>query len=398
MNQSEAYFISLLCAHLNGISPPPPSDEIDWKIIWSLSQNHHVTGMIAQAVKKLDSKYQPSKQRMSYLNQYLGFTLQNYEMKIRTLSKIKEVLERAETRYLLVKGAVTRELYPAPALRTSGDTDVIVDTENYENVVETLKTNGFTLLAQRRNVSVLKYGDEDIEIHNELESINDKTDELFLNPFDGAISENNGNMYILKPEYSLLYTIIHFLMHIKAGGAGVRMLMDIDVLIRKSTKAAQNHLFVLADEVDITKAVSITFALCKAWFNTPIETDYDLKSEPEFFETITSMILDGGTFGFDNGGAGLVYLTKAMDENKEVTAITRLKALFKYLFPKRSYLTDTYDYAKKHTFLLPFAYINRVFDALFKRKKESFHKLNFILSESDKSNQLNNILNTLEIK
>lgn len=75
------------------------------------------------------------------------------------------------------------------------------------------------------------YGGEFFDLHTELESINVQSKIYYSTPFDD-ISESTGHTYKLKPIYHLLYVITHIAYHLKNGGAGIRMIMDIDALLR----------------------------------------------------------------------------------------------------------------------------------------------------------------------
>lgn len=95
--------------------------------------------MITQQIKILPAEYRPKGKLLSAFNQKLGITVQSYEIKIRALSRLVSILSAEKTPHLLVKGAVLRFIYPVPELRTSGDTDVVIDPSDYEKTIETLK-------------------------------------------------------------------------------------------------------------------------------------------------------------------------------------------------------------------------------------------------------------------
>ena len=124
MSTSE-YFIYLLSCWLND-EKPRGSEDTNWQEIYALAEAHNVTAVITSQIKKLPQGSRPQGKLLSAFNQRLGYTVQNYEIKMRAMTHLIEVLSQAEIDHLLVKGAVLRFLYPSPELRTSGDTDVVV--------------------------------------------------------------------------------------------------------------------------------------------------------------------------------------------------------------------------------------------------------------------------------
>ncbi len=66
------------------------------------------------------------------------------------LEKISAALDLKQIPYILLKGAVLRNLYPAPELRTSCDIDVLVKETDLDKAVEAIEANT-DLRAQQRN-------------------------------------------------------------------------------------------------------------------------------------------------------------------------------------------------------------------------------------------------------
>ena len=79
------------------------------------------------------------------------------------------------------------------------------------------------------------YNGEEFELHTELESVNVQS-KIYFSDFFGNISEGEGFTYKLKPLYHLLYVITHIAKHLKTGGAGIRMIMDIDAIFSQLSR------------------------------------------------------------------------------------------------------------------------------------------------------------------
>lgn len=397
MNEKE-YFIYLLSCHLNNKKPKGQSS-IDWKQIYILAQKHNLTGIIMAEIKQLDKAFRPEKDIYSAFNQNLGFTLQVYESKINAISKLLFVLTEAKIPHLLVKGAVLRNMYSEPALRTSGDTDVVVKESDFSDAVKALEKNGFIKEDVSGVVAAMLYGDERFEIHIELESINVQSKIYFSTPFDD-ISECSGYTYKLMPIYHLIYVITHIAHHMKIGGAGIRMLMDIDVLVRNYPELDYNLFWNICCNIRLEKTANTLFALCIKWFDTPVYSDFsfDTEDNKDFYENLSSMILDGGTFGFGNGGLGKDNLEKSIGESGKATFFTSLKALFHWIFPSKDFLKNCFDYSRRHPVLVPVAWFHRLFKALFIHRKKSTDNFKEIFTGKEISEKQHQLLTELELK
>lgn len=392
------YFIYLLSCHLNGRVPEGKKD-INWKQIYILAKKHDVQGMIMITAKQLKKEYRPTGQIYSVLNQSLGYTVQAYERKMNSLAILLSALTKAEVPHLLVKGAVLRNIYPVPELRTSGDTDVVIKSADYQKALEALENAGFVTDDAHATIIEMLFDNDRFEIHTELESINVQSKIYFSTPFDD-ISECSGYTYKLMPIYHLVYVITHISHHMKIGGAGIRMLMDIDVLVRNYPQLDYKTFWQICSNIGIEKTADTLFALCRKWFDTPVYSNlsFDTEENEGFYDDLSSMILDGGVFGFSNGGVGKNNLEKSIGKNGKATLMTSFKALLLWIFPSAEYMKECFLYAYKHPVLIPFAWFHRLFRALFVHRKKSAGNLKELFTEKEMSERQHQLLTELELK
>lgn len=322
------YFIYLLSCHLNGAAPDGKKNT-DWRKIYNLAEKHSVTAIITQEIKQLPKEFMPQGKLLSAFNQKLGYTEQGFEFKMQTLSVLISVLSAAKIPHLLVKGAVLRSLYPVAELRTGEDTDVVIRQSDLIHAVDILKEKGFETECLENNLATLKFGNEYFEIHTELENINVQSKIYFSTPFDD-ISECSGYTYKLKPIYHLLYVITHIAHHLKAGGAGIRMIMDIDVLIRNYPDIDMAYFMNICENIRIRKTAQALIALSKKWFDTPVAIDFTFEDKDNLFlyGSLFQTMLDGGAFG----EAGKNTIERNIGKKGKETFFSWLKRLFLTLF------------------------------------------------------------------
>ena len=393
MTKEQEFFIELLSSHINGYIPKP-QENIDWKEIFDLSNKHNVTAIVATQIKLLPESSRVQGKGKSYFNQFLGKTLQSYDEKIDAYNYFVKTLSENGIKHLVVKGAVLRDIYPVKELRTSGDTDVVIQKQDYEKCKEILLANGFTLSQDTGEELDMYYNGQYFEINNTFEYINDETKQFFENPFDEKLSYCEGSTYYLYPIYHLVYVLYHILKHIKNGGAGVRMLLDICVLF-KNYNIDVNEFLKIMTSLNLEKSSKTIISICKKLFKLDVELEYAVNEDIE--EKLIDTIISGGVFGFSNGNLGVVRLASTMSD--KATGFSSIKAFLGMFIISKDYLMKFYPYARRHRILLPVAYFNRLFNAVFKRGKRNIGNIQSIFSKNnDNAVRLGEILNELEIK
>ena len=393
MTKEQEFFIELLSSHINGYIPKP-QENIDWKEIFELSNKHNVTAIVATQIKLLPESSRVQGKGKSYFNQFLGKTLQSYDEKIEAYNYFVKTLSENGIKHLIVKGAVLRDIYPVKELRTSGDTDVVIQKQDYEKCKEILIANGFTLSQDTGEELDMYYKGQYFEINNTFEYINDETKRFFENPFDERLSYCEGYTYYLYPIYHLVYVLYHILKHIKNGGAGVRMLLDICVLFNNYSIDVNEFLKIMTS-LNLEKSSKTIISICKKLFKLDVELEYAVNEDIE--EKLIDTIISGGVFGFSNGNLGVVRLASTMSD--KATVFSSIKAFLGMFIISKDYLMKFYPYARRHRILLPVAYFNRLFNAVFKRGKRNIGNIQSIFSKNnDNAVRLGEILNELEIK
>lgn len=291
MNEKD-YFIHLIYCYINDTTPKGVKN-IDYNEIYNIAKKHNVVPMLATEIDKLPSKFKPNKELMKKFDDALVQNNKNYQFKMTALTAFLSSLTKAKIPHLLVKGAVLRNIYPNPELRCSVDTDVIIKPTSFFRAIDALRNDGFLVDISNNSVAVAKLGSEVFEVNTELENINIQSKIYFSTPFDD-ISEKSMYTYKLKPLYHLLYVITHIAHHLKIGGVGIRMIMDIDAIIRNYPNINIKKFLEICDNIKIGYMAKILIALSKKWFKTPVAIDFTFEDEEnnKIYDCITQAIFD----------------------------------------------------------------------------------------------------------
>lgn len=395
MNQTEQVFLSLLRGYVCGqkLNALPTAD---WQALYHLAQSHNVTGLVGRILADLPADHRPPEALAVAFRQAMGQTLMAYEKRMAAVQVMEQTLTDAHIPYLMVKGACTAAAYPDPSLRTSGDTDIVLTPDNQQKAVRTLEQRGFAKKVTHDDVVMLTLRGFEFELHTRLESINDGSCALLANPFAPEVAYNKSkNVWVLQPVYTVYYTVLHLLHHIKTGGAGVRMLLDTDLLLRKDPSLAPKVLE-LAARSGLERSFGCIFALCKQWLDTPLPCSVPAL-DTDTVEKFAAVILGGGVFGHGNGNTGAVFLARQKAVKGDNTPFTRLVALFCYCFPKADYMAYQFPYLIRRPWLLPFAYLHRFCRGLFRNRTHSAAALQAIAGKNQGAALLHRVWAELDL-
>lgn len=395
MNQTEQVFLSLLRDYVCG-QKLKALPTVDWQALYNLAQSHNVTGLVGCILADLPTDHRPPKALAVAFRQGMGQTLMTYEKRMAAVQVMEQTLTDAHIPYLTVKGACTAAAYPDPSLRTCGDTDIVLTQEHLREAVRTLEQRGFAKKVTHDDVVMLTLHGFEFELHTQLESINDGSRALLANPFAPEVAYNKSkNIWVLQPVYAVYYTVLHLLHHIKTGGAGVRMLLDTDLLLRKDPTLAPQVLE-LAERSGLARSFGCILALCKQWLDTPLPCSVPAL-DTDTVEKFAAVILGGGVFGHGNGNTGAVFLARQKAVKGDNTPFTRLVALFRYCFPKADYMAYQFPYLTRRPWLLHFAYLHRFCRGLFRNRTHSAAALQAIAGKNQGAALLHQVWAELDL-
>ncbi len=391
MNTTKKYFIHLLSSFLNGEAPERPQD-INWENLYNLANIHSLTAVVTNQIMLLSDQDRPDTNTLKKFKQQLGYVLISYNEKINLINNLRNIFEKNKIPFIFVKGTHLRNLYPVKELRTSGDIDVYVNDCDFSESRQLLIDLGYLLEVDNTNICEYNIGKEKIELH----AVSDYDHKYFSNIFEHS-QKISKYEYALNLEEHLLFVLMHIAKHMSSYGAGVRMFMDVDVIIRHIDnfdyysfieKCAENNLAVFAKTV---------FSLCSFWFNTPVICEHDFSINNTFNTNFINSVIDGGSFGYERRKTGDYYVSKSISDKNNVNTLTKIKAILKMFFPKPGRLKKEFSYCKKHPVLLPVAWFHKMLIGVFVRGRHSLKTIEQIAKADSSALEYAEIIKELEI-
>jgi hypothetical protein len=317
--------------------------------LYALSKKHDAAHLVGMALERQGLLPKESEIAKKFKKQQMIAMLRQERMDYE-LSEIRRVFEEAGIRFLPLKGAVLRSLYPAPWLRTSCDIDVLVDEEALDACVTLLcERLGYEAENQRNyhDISLHAPSGVHLELHfSILEHMAQIDGELsrvweFATPISEGAFEHR-----LTNEYLLFHTVAHMAYHFRHGGCGIRPLLDLFLVHEKLTvdeAVLRAHLSACSLEAFYESVV----ALSRVWFGDAEPT--------ELTAAMQEFLLSGGVYGsLENR----VSVAQGVQGSKK-------KYLLRRIFLPYDDLCLQYPVLRKHRLLTPICEVRRWFRILF---------------------------------
>lgn len=367
------YIIELLKCSVTEEIPSVPPENIDWDQVFFIARNHRICSTLYFGIQKLPKSCQ---QFIGHFDQYvLAYkkTLVLDANRTYELENLKQDFETNGIDYILLKGSITKHLYPDTAMRVMSDIDIFYRNASTDVIVSILSKNGFQITKREpKEVAFFKTINE-IKVEMQTQLIDEGYElwfEYLKNIWNKSIQAGNTHEYKMTDEDFYIYHILHMAKHFKNGGIGLIHVLDVWILI--NTYSNMNYEYVKHElqylGLDIFE--NNLRMLVNNWFGN---------YEPDQDTTVTLELL--GTYLFSGGAFGL-------KSQREVNAVVgRNDKNFswrKKIFPNMNIMIDYYGSTiKKHPYLLPLYWIRLNFKRLFIDRKKLKNNINLINSISN---------------
>ena len=252
--------------------------------IYLFAKKHDIAHIVAYGLKINNSI--PNDETGKLFDDEIFKAYFRYQQTTSTNQLIFKLLEEANIDYLPLKGAVIRDYYSEPWMRTSSDTDILIKECDIQKAIDciTTSTDFISENPSVYDVSLFsKKMHQHIELHFSL--IDDRFDNVTLpleNIWEKAI-KTDSHRYILPTELFMYFHYLHMAKHFRHMGFGIRFILDtyilnknIDFNISESLAFKQGKLIEFSNSI---------YKLSDCWFgegsNTPELddlSDYILKS------------------------------------------------------------------------------------------------------------------------
>ena len=175
-----------------------PLSQADCGALFALGKQQAILPVILQGLQKQGVP----KEWLEEQKQAKSLCLYQYVLLDDALKKTGETLDRAGIDWLPLKGAVIRNLYPEPWLRTSTDVDVLVHQEDLERAIRALEAETDFRAGDRDYHDVaMNSPNVLLELHFSLLENSARLDPVLERVWDHAAPTGAGCRWEMSPEY-----------------------------------------------------------------------------------------------------------------------------------------------------------------------------------------------------
>ncbi|MBE6583642.1 MAG: hypothetical protein E7649_01485 [Ruminococcaceae bacterium] len=320
--------------------------------LYRLSKAHDVAHLVACSLERNGAL--PDSDTGKKLHKQMMLAAYRYEGQAYELARVCDLLEREKIDHIVLKGSVTRKLYPEPWMRTMSDIDILVKAEMAEGAKRALVHElGYKLLEEgSHDVSLMSEGGVHVELHHSLTdeetgaAIGDKASEMLLGVWDNAQRAGETTVrYSLSCEFFYFYHVAHAAKHIKNGGCGIKPFIDLYLLDANGQEHADDRRRLLERAGLYTFGESMS-RLSQVWFGGAKPDSISLELE--------QYVLCGGVYGTTENKISISQGKKG----KLGYALSRV-------FLPYDILKYRYPVLQKHKWLTPVFEVVRWFGLLF---------------------------------
>ena len=358
---SQAYFIRVLADYVNGRKTEQPPE--DSKQLHSIARSQQLQSICyAQCRSFLPSQWEEEFAAILHRSVNRKFLSQ----------KIAEALNAEKIPFAFVKGHEIEKLYTPVAMRTMGDTDIIIHPQDRQRAHSVMTDLGFQCAEMGESEWIYRQNGLCFEVHDCMLHPHKGNEQLvrFFNNLWSYGLERDGAFH-LDWNFHFCYLIQHISGHVIMTGIGFRQFLDI-VMVVKKVELNWDWIRNQLEKLGLKDFADICYALCERWFDFrfPFETP---PLEEDFFQEATEKMFHDGVFGQENPGnkklAGLVE--RQIYGGEKSTTGSKLSLLVEKLFPPYPTMRRLpyCQFLEGRRALLPIAWLWRWIYLLFVKRK-----------------------------
>ncbi len=273
--------------------------------------------------------------------------------------RICSIMKNAGTPCTILKGFASALYYPDPLMRSMGDVDFLIDTDNFEKATETLKNNNYVAAEKGNDVHDIFLGKScRCEMHFQPSGIPEGKAGVKIRKYLSGILEKSetvrtelGEITVPSTFHHGLIILLHMCHHLTGDGLGLRHLCDWAVYLNTIGEDKFLELFekVLKDIGLWDFAKIMTFISCE-YLGLP-GMQWAKDADKKLADYILIDIIIGGNFGQKNVDRAHESL---LISNKNENEVSMLRQFF---ISANSIVYKNWKSARKYKFLLPFGWI-----------------------------------------
>ncbi len=205
-------------------------DEPQMEALVALAKKHDLLHLVAYELERDPTGFPVTQDQRKKMQQSKFSAAFRYGAQVSALQEIAELFEQAQIAFIPLKGAVLRDYYPQPWMRTSADIDLLVRPESMQKAGKLLEGEGYRYSARTDHDKSYVKEKIHIELHY-LTIAEGPSGKILQDIWNWAeVKEGRRYEYVLRPEMFVFYHIAHMAKHFLVGGSGIRSFLDLKII------------------------------------------------------------------------------------------------------------------------------------------------------------------------
>ena len=350
-------------------------ENFDWEKAFLIGKKHQILSMLYYGVVNSDLKPPENLFNQLEMAAYVYLSVdqrQQYE-----ISRLECEFNNNNIDYLLLKGINLKHIYPKSDMRMMSDADILIRTEQYEEIKNIIASLGFTEITESDHEFIWKKDSAlNLELHKRLiPSYNKDYYSYFGDGWKLANkTEAGSSRYIMSREDEFVYLFTHFSKHYRDAGIGIKHLVDLKIFVAENHNLNFNYIYNELDKLELLSFYKNIDRTIKAWFEN--------KNSSEITDFITNIVFDSGAYGT----ADAHTVSDAVKASKSCDSVNMIKSrkLSNLIFLPYKNMCHKYSVLKKFPVLLPLFWVVRAVSSIRKsgKIKKQTHRLKLISSKN----------------
>ena len=380
LSASQQFLLQCLKDHLNNRETVETGPDPGWDDVFATALAHSVDGLLFHQCQKI----LPGEIKKKYLKQYLAHAVISFKRE-EILSDLLKRLEVKDIPVVFMKGSVFRDFYPIPALRSMGDIDLIIRSEDRKKTDHILQSEmGFQRFIDNHAVWTYWKNNIYIEIHDHMfyENLANRVDyrayfdQVWEHCHNAQVFDiASDSLFVPDEAFHFLYLVTHTAKHIINNGSGFRAYLDM-VMMVKSCDLDWEWIEAELKELKLLEFTRTSFALCGRWFDVKMPLG-EKHLDESFYREVTLKTFEDGLFGLENKKNAGAHTAKEIKRSEKAYLTGALRLSMHKLFPpyRDMQLIPWYAWVDGKPWLMPAAWVYRWIYCIRNKKNDSMDLL-----------------------
>lgn len=355
LREHEKVLLDILANNLFNAGRKVNLDEVDLNAVWCEAYAQAVTLM---AFHNSNNEILKS-DKCEYIRKKLSRTLADNAKTDFEHVRICSIMKEADIPCTILKGFASALYYPDPLMRSMGDVDFLVDTDNFEKASEVLKNNSYESTEKNHDVHDVYLGKVcRCEMHFQPSGIPKGKAGVKVRKYLSDLLQCSkktqtelGEVIVPSTFHHGLIILLHMCHHLTGDGLGLRHLCDWAVFINSVGEDEFLKMFekVLKD-IGLWEFARVMTLICCEYLGCP-QMAWAANADENLADFILIDIIIGGNFGQKNADRSHESLLITSKNEKEVSMLRQ------FFISANSIVYNNWKAARKFKILLPFGWI-----------------------------------------